>query len=811
MLNFWGYVALAAAISFSAVSCIGSLDDIQVHDGSSVTIKAECLDMLPQFHDPLAPATRADNKTQEEKAVRTLHLFFFDEATGEFLEPKAGDQNFHPYQKLTTNVLTIKDEVFTQMSGVQIYAIANISGDHFNTKWTPGGDIQTGRLQDGEWVKSDFTVTNRADLESWVYAPVLRTEEGTDVNHLPKAGMPMAGTVGNVDLAKTSGNLTVNMKAMMARVDITVQLNPNQMSRDGQLPVMTIREYGIMNMPTMVPLVPPTGADEDNVTPYPVESSLTVPVNVTINKDSAPVHFSYYTYENIQLPNPKGVNSQVEQLPDGTWKYPEGITTDEEKQRWKTNIAKKDRASALVLKGSYTTHQNLTYNAQFTVYMGKNAVNNFEVQRNMQYKNNISVRGLDYVRNSSDNVYTYDGRVNVVTDNPLYLAVVNERKIDAHASALPMDVWLLLREPEDAGQLEQKPVGHESTVTVTIPDGVDWIRMERVIPRAEMHAAKWAAGTGIQPYFTTDMFTRVATSKTLIVDGGDVYSGGSRSRIYFYIDENVTPNASGDIPDRFAEIRIKYERKENGTVVDTRERTLEIEQRGLVHVSGDWVGNGGSPTAAIDTYMEYYEEYLEHNDPLDQHLQPGELYEGLPWGLINERVPYSALYNRTGFSNPESGNNEHQVYYAQGAFAMTEWAIGRADDAPMSDVMLFNDSEPASAFHYCYGKNKRNADGTVSDAHWYMPGIRELERALVQYYLTFEDFQGKLYWSASSADRGGNLLPGSGTYGDNHARATKVNIGADGFPKYVESSPGAQNEGYKERTSALRIRAFYRL
>ena len=132
MLNFWGYVALAAAISFSAVSCIGSLDDIQVHDGSSVTIKAECLDMLPQFHDPLAPATRADNKTQEEKAVRTLHLFFFDEATGEFLEPKAGDQNFHPYQKLTTNVLTIKDEVFTQMSGVQDRKSTRLNSSHWS-------------------------------------------------------------------------------------------------------------------------------------------------------------------------------------------------------------------------------------------------------------------------------------------------------------------------------------------------------------------------------------------------------------------------------------------------------------------------------------------------------------------------------------------------------------------------------------------------------------------------------------------------------------------------------------------------------
>ncbi len=795
MLNFGGYAALAAAISLSAVSCIGSLGDMQVHDGSSVTIKAECLDMLPQFHDPLSPATRADNKTQEEKAVRTLHLFFFDEATGEFLEPKAGDQNFHPYQKLTSNVLTIKDEVFTQMSGVQIYAIANISGDHFNTKWTPGGDIQTGRLQDGEWVKSDFTITNRADLESWVYAPVLRTEEGTDVNHLPKAGMPMAGTVGNVDLSKTSGNLTVNMKAMMARVDITVQLNPNQMSRDGQLPVMTIREYGIMNMPTMVPLVPPTGADEDNVTSYPVVSSLTVPVNVTINKDSAPVHFSYYTYENIQLPNPKGVNSQVEQLPDGTWKYPEGITTDEEKQRWKPNIAKKDRASALVLKGSYTTHQNLTYNAQFTVYMGKNAVNNFEVRRNMQYKNNISVRGLDYVRNSSDNVYTYDGRVNVVTDNPLYLAVVNERKVDAHASALPMDVWLLLREPEDADQLEQKQVGHESTVTVTIPDGVDWIRMERVIPRAEMHAADYAAGTGIQPYFTTDMFTRVATSKSLTVDGGDVNSGGSRSRIYFYIDENVTPDASGDIPDRFAEIRIRYERKENGAVVDTRERTLEIEQRGLVHVDGDWVGNGGSPTAAIDTYMEYYEEYLEHNDPLDQHLQPGELYEGLSWGLrgVDTRSAFGLV-----------GNEYYQVYYTDQASTMTGWVINRNDAVPMSTVRLFNDSEPASAFHYCYGKNKRNADGSVAEGHWYMPGIRELERALVQYYLIFDDFQGQLYWSASSARNEGSIFNPICL----HARATKVNM-VDGKPQYIESSSG--NEGYQDRNNRLRIRAFYRL
>lgn len=798
-----GMIARLAVVLVMLSSCSREdLSGVSVEKG--VTLRAECLDMLPQFADPLSALSRAsDNKTAEEKAVRTLHLFFFDAATGEFLEPEAGDQNFHPYQKISTNVLTIKDKAFTQMTGVQVYAIANISGSHFNTKWTPGGDIKTG-MPDG--TKADFEVRNRDDLMKWVYAPVLRSEEGTDVNHLPKAGMPMAGWSDPnepIDLNAQSGNLLINMKAMMARVDITVKLNPNQENREGTLPMMTIREYGVRNMPTMVPLVPPTGEDEEHVTVYPVEESLTVPVNVTINKDSEPVRFSYYTYENVQRAAKEADNASITPGENGEWNYPEGVKTDEEKQRWKPTIAKKDRASALQLKGSYTTHQGLNYNAEFTVYMGANPVNDFKVERNRQYSNNISIRGLDYVRNSTDNVYTYDGRVNVVTDNPLYLAIVNERKVDAHASALPMDVWLLLREPEDASQLEQKEVEHESTVTISIPDGCDWVRMERVISREEMCNSGWQPGTGIQPYFTTDMFERVATAKSLTIDGGNVSTGGSRSRVYFYIDENVTPNGNGDVPERHVPISVVYVRKDkDGVEVDRRERTLEIEQRGLLHVSGNWVGNN-NVTYPIDTYMEYYEEYLEHSDPLDQHLQPGELYEGLNWGLdgvdINRRIG-----NSNGFNNPESGNDYYQVYYPQGAFAMTQWAIGRDGAVSMSSVKLFNDEEPASAFHYCYGKNKRNADGSVVSAHWYMPGIRELERALVQYYLTFEDFQGELYWSASCTNQG------TLNNNRNYARATRVTMNSEGRPTYVESA-NSGDLGYQRRTARLRIRAFYRM
>lgn len=801
-----GMIARWAVALVMLSSCVREIDSFGDTGGAGITLRAECLDMLPQFVDPLKALSRAtDNKTAEEKAVRTLHLFFFDAETGKFLEPEAGDQNFHPYQKITTNVITIPEKAFKQMTGVQVYAIANISGDHFNTEWTSGGDVKTGKLVDGKWVKEDFEVRNRADLESWVYAPVLRSEEGTDVNHLPKSGMPMAGWSDRgkpIDLSAQSGSLVVNMKAMMARVDIMVKLNPNQESRDGALPVMTIKEYGVRNMPTMVPLVSPTGKEESDVTLYPVEESLTVPVNVTIDKNSAPVRFSYYTYENVQLANTVSDNASITLGDNGEWNYPAGIETDEEKQRWKPTIAKKDKASALQLKGSYTTHQGLNYNAEFTVYMGENPVNDFKVKRNFQYNNNISIRGLDYVRNSSDNVYTYDGRVNVVTDNPLYLAIVNERKVDAHASALPMDVWLLLREPENASQLAQKEVAHESTVTITIPDDCDWVRMERVISREEMHRSGWQPGTGIQPYFTTDMFERVATAKSLTIDGGDVSKGGSRSRVYFYIDENVTPDGNGDVPERYVPISVVYVRTENGKVVDRRERTLEIEQRGLLHVSGLWEGNNNQ-TYLIDTYMEYYEEYLEHSDPLDQHLQPGELYEGLNWGLDGVDINRRVVVNPNGFNNPESGNDYYQVYYPQGAFAMTQWAIGRDGAVPMSSVKLFNDAEPASAFHYCYGKNKRNADGSVVSAHWYMPGIRELERALVQYYLTFEDFQGELYWSASCTDQG--LLNNN----RNHARATRVMMNSEGKPTYEESA-SAGNPGYQRRTARLRIRAFYK-
>lgn len=77
-----------------------------------------------------------------------------------------------------------------------------------------------------------------------------------------------------------------------------------------------------------------------------------------------------------------------------------------------------------------------------------------------------------------------------------------------------------------------------------------------------------------------------------------------------------------------------------------------------------------------------------------------------------------------------------------------------------------------------------------------MPGIKELEAALVQYYQLYEDFQGHLYWSAA-------LLQGNQF---KQAYATKVTIDANGNVAYLIND----SDKLQLRENKLRIRAFYR-
>lgn len=842
--------AIVAALSIVAMT--GCSDDNELWDepeiSGPVTIVAQSVDMIEPFSMPEVLSRANDPKNEAEKRINTLHLFFFDN-NGQFITSNA--DNFKPYIPNVKNFMfVVKDEAYKTMTDVTIVAIANINGtdnesaNYFTTEYpdgtviTAGGEIESGtRINPGETRNPNpYKITCLADLQKWVYAPKLRTAEGTDITQLPKAGMPMIGMLKGVDLSKASGNTIIPMKALMARVDIRVTLDPNQESTDGRLPQLTIKEYGVMNMPTTVPYTMPDinnneATDVSGKIEKEVKVTLENPIVINKNTHDQDV-FTYYTYENIQYPDKEAKRPDGSPAyQDGKLTFPQGVA-EKDKQRWKPTIAQKDRASAMVLRGSYITHQGLTYEAEFKVFMGQNTIDDFKVKRNHKYVNNITIHGLDYVRNSDDNTYTFDGRVNVKTDNPVYLAIVNERKVDAHASVRPMDVWFLLRENAD-GTLNEN-VDWESEVELTIEDAntsAKWIRME-VIPREEMrilenNKEKFIAGRGARDYFTTDLISKLdmenGMSETNHQCGWHVTIDGkrdkSRSRVYFYIDENVTPNAQGEILDRIAKVKIVYRKREseNGPILDERERILEIEQRGLKKITYSHPSGG----TIDDTYMEYYEEYLEHYDPLDQHTMPGELYKGMPWGIEGKN------YHQSGWSRLINSDEVYDdglqatqfVIYTRGTNPDSEYI-------PMSTVKLYNDNPPSTAFHYCYGKNKRNADGSVpspknnsyqniDNGGWYLPGIRELERALTEHYLIFPDFKGNFYWSASAAK---NVVLNS--YGArNRARATKIIINGTDVD-YAESGSENRDDDYTgpdgikgraERKEYFRVRAFYKL
>lgn len=848
--------AIVAALSIVAMT--GCSDDNELWDepeiSGPVTIVAQSVDMIEPFSMPEVLSRANDPKNEAEKRINTLHLFFFDN-NGQFITSNA--DNFKPYISNVKNFMfVIKDEAYKTMTDVTIVAIANINGtdnesaNYFTTEYpdgtviTAGGEIESGtRINPGETRNPNpYKITCLADLQKWVYAPKLRTAEGTDITQLPKAGMPMIGMLKGVDLSKASGNTIIPMKALMARVDIRVTLDPNQESTDGRLPQLTIKEYGVMNMPTTVPYTMPDinnneATDVSGKIEKEVKVTLENPIVINKNTHDQDV-FTYYTYENIQYPDKEAKRPDGSPAyQDGKLTFPQGVA-EKDKQRWKPTIAQKDRASAMVLRGSYITHQGLTYEAEFKVFMGQNTIDDFTVKRNHKYVNNITIHGLDYVRNSDDNTYTFDGRVNVKTDNPVYLAIVNERKVDAHASVRPMDVWFLLREPSKSGEpLKKVDWYSEVEVSIVDPDKCGWVRME-LVPRSVMEKAGFKAGTGARDYFTTDLVTNTLAGNDRVIiradkDNNDPNYEQSRSRVYFYIDENVTPNAQGEILDRIAKVKIVYRKREseNGPILDERERILEIEQRGLKKITYSHPSGG----TIDDTYMEYYEEYLEHYDPLDQHTMPGEVYEGMPWGVGGtryDRVQTGTFLGQPTYDNYSGERADNGIStrtfdsVRDYGLQATQWVLirrsGTSGYVSMSTVKLYNDVPPVTAFHYCYGKNKRKADGTVDGASayndvsrggWYLPGIRELERALTEYYLTFSDFKGNFYWSASAAQ---NMEDSEASQ---RARATKAIVEGSSV-RYAESGGsnsandyiGMNNDkGRAKRSEILRVRAFYKL
>ena len=711
--------------------------------------------------------TRAtDTKTGEEQQINNLHVFIF-KSDGSYLTASGSDA-FQGYRFVEGGRVTVlQSDMFenqTEAENATVVVVANMPRSTF-------GEIT------GQGNPAD--IVNLESFSTFVY------NLPTFTANLPEGGLPMYGRLDNVNLSTsepaTEKIVQVRLKSMMARIDLDFTLNPYPESGNNQYPSLRFDEVAVTNFP-------------QGGTITPQLDSKTVTSGVPLQEESFPVTADDFTGR-VMTDNGQTLELTLYMFEHGReakpFTYPEGIT-DDEKQRYKNRLAADDAAN-ITLTGVYTNHNGYKYAVTYTIYPGADATDDFTIKANRQYKHNISVRGITV--NSLGDEALLDTRVNIDTEeNPYFIEMLREREFDSHFNVTPMDVYIY--------------TGGSVKIEIVHPNVSDWVRMEPLKRKAEH------AGDGKRPYFTTDLVTNTLAANTSYTVASTSPDQTHEERIYFYLDENVPQRGHRDGQDveaRDATLRFTYTAPDGRT----HSRDVTLHQAGMraVHFtkySPDYGAGYGANRDDYYFYIEEYEEYLEHYDGKNAYT---DTHEGFYWGL----------------NTLESGLGAKRNFYdyMSWGWCNTIQIMAKYRDSNLypGREMTLNDT-PSGAAEYCYNKNKRNEDGTVSEARWFLPTISELEYALERYYGIFDVFQDKWYWSSNPGAAGNNGDNGENTQ---YARGTRIKYDpndesgeADNgyvhyrsnpdYPYDYENStnPSKKGEGgHAPRNTEFRIRAAY--
>lgn len=675
---------------------------------------------LSFISDPMqqykVPTRNSDPKDDKEKSIHNLHIFFFD-ANGQWLEgtylegyPSASANGGYlaPGQGSTLIKIANATENFDNYEAAKttsVYAVANVKASLFREL------DEEGRPQCLHDIMDTTNITNPKDaLLSIQYTP-----DAPIFLVLPEeTGMPMMGhTVTPIDLTHTEHpnpeDHVIQLKALMARIDVNIRLNAG----DGTQMILT--EWSAHNLPTGVSFTATNPETDTTSLPGNTESIGSNRTQQIYNKQGE-IAFSFYMFENVQQPK--------------EFNYPEGVQP-EEYQRWKPVLAN-NNATYVELNTQFIDSYGDGRNVTYKLYLGANHTDNFAIERNHQYKNNVVIKGIKYVGNAGDHV-TYDARVDITENTNSYYIAMLHTELDAHFCVLPMDVYFFNTD-------------EETQLTVELEGNPDWIAME-LIPANHMlngtaptspivesdnpllaSGARYHAGNGKRSFFTPTLVSALNRDNE-----GEVIIENSRDRIYFYVDENLSADK-----ERTATILLTY----SGKNVTSETEKLTITQTHFWEVS--YYDDDYEENRTI--YMEQYEEYLDHYDPLDE-FATDQIYGGLPWGVNGETISDFHDNRGTTWNILDDITVEAQNNYYRGL----EFTNKIIHEDGGSNITL-NDT-PQSAAEYCYNRNKRDSKGNVSSDNqkWFLPGITQMETALAEYYTQFPEFQDYFYWSSSAA------------------------------------------------------------
>lgn len=766
-MRYAKYIALLVAFFAVSACTIADIDEnINVGTQHNSADNIQVIGRISRYSE-YDVATRGA-KTTEEGKVTSMALAIFK--IGDKAATAVGTCEYFNYQEGGELLFTIdRKDKYTSDAHYAMYVFANIADmEKFEAKIEERTIIND---EGEEEIVYDYSAIILDDLKSVA-------SEVSDIK-VPESGFPMIGSLGDFVsedgdrtmqgnpqyfILKPAGQptplptvndqakdlLTIPMKAMYAKMNFSIIVTPDQTIEDKLPPQFQITGYEVYNVPSEVDFKKDTNSDTD-VLGEPCVGVLLGVNDVAVGAGT--IDFSFYVPERYFEPKTKSENYDYPfkgTYSDIADKDGNGISDEDEKymQRYKPMLVGDKKATYVRISGIYLDHQNKQFQVSYDIYLGKDNYSNFDVERNSEYNNYITIRGISTSADQTDNAETIsiDHRVNVTRLTPLTINLRRETLLDSHFEVRPLRIRKTKNYQSDVEGAIPVPTSVKVKVIYPKDEPTDWVGLE--LANSAISTAHLSSGK--RKYFTTDLVT--STLKATTAAGIEVPINDEQQTVWIYVDENTTTQS------RAAIVRVSYGGVNND---------YKIVQQGLYEVKGRDSGK--------TYYIEQYEEYLYNYDAEDSYGQTND--EGMQWGLdgvplSNEHDSYkcdetnsywtdwvnknSKILTYDFYTEKHDLNLEKEGAYIHKRAEMNEELgqhftkdIVKKSNNGVSNLTM--DQQPSGAVEYCYNRNKRDANGNVEKVEWYLPSADELEDFIVTAYSSFKEFQDNYYWTSQPA------------------------------------------------------------
>ena len=678
--------------------------------------------------------------------------------------------------------------VFCNMPELEDFGIGSTLDDMLTTaQEVKGIDIPTNGFPMIGSLGDTFSTALDRDNQLFILSPTKNNQANGELV-APTVAKPKADGSGWGD-PQTQTLLTIPMKAMFAKVNFSIEVRPDQTIEGNYSPQFTLDGYTVNNVPSKVDFNSASNSDTEVLSDGYSLNNADRTTAVGANK----INFSFYLPERLLTPAT-------------TWDeydYPFGKGSDIRdedlvyRQRYKSMLlSEQQKATNIVISGRFRDHQNHSWDVDYTIYLGADNYGDFNILRNSEYNNYVTIRGIQSSSDMSDKegAISIDHRVNVTRTQPAIISLRREVLLDSHFEVRPLRVRKSeIGDVEGINAVKVEVLNPGSADTKT---GTWWMRLERSFGDGTLAGSPEATVNG-QPttiYIDSDPNSPSYGKRKFftynLIDGVDANATDATLKnstevilpltddtecCWIYIDE-CTETGDGI---RAGQIKVTYGSLSGSTFTPANNAsypdvTYIINQRKLFDVTGP---------SGRDYHIEYEEEYL-HNFDADDNYGETE-YDGMEWGLDGLQLSYADNSDGDGHFSVIAKSGDSWIndiidgfmnYFISSLNSFYDFYVKKHDSGVMSiesnlhdrkgwdfcneiiqvangygynvpaakpentiDVLALNE-KPKSAIEYCYNKNKRNANGQVAwtgntaNLNWYLPAIDEIEDIVMSKY-----------------------------------------------------------------------------